>query len=262
MKFTAVLLAGERGGSGPVAEAAGVPCKALAKVGTRPMLSRVLGALLRTRNVENCLVVGNPEFEDALKPLISEFENFAAWQQGEASPARSAARAASHVPADRQILLTTADHPLLDSHLLEKFLYHPAAESHDATVGLVRHAEVMARHPTARCTPLRFSDDAYCGTNLFLFRTAASRRLMQTWTRVEQARKTPWRVISLLGPLAVLGYLTKQLSLAGALGALSRKTGLNLGAAILDEPRAALDVDTVGDWEFAQRLIQAEEPAA
>ena len=120
----------------------------------------------------------------------------------------------------------------------------------------------MARHPDARCTPLRFGDDAYCGTNLFLFRTLASRSLMQTWTQVEQARKTPWRVVSLLGPLAVLGYLSKQLSLAGALRSLSKKTGLELGAAILDEPRAALDVDTVGDWEFARRLVQTEEAAA
>ena len=45
MTFTALVLAGDRTPDDPVARAAGVPCKALALVGGRPMVSRVLDAL-------------------------------------------------------------------------------------------------------------------------------------------------------------------------------------------------------------------------
>ena len=45
MSFTAVVLAGDRTADDPVARAAGVPCKALALVGGRPMVHRVLEAL-------------------------------------------------------------------------------------------------------------------------------------------------------------------------------------------------------------------------
>jgi hypothetical protein len=35
---------------------------------------------------------------------------------------------------------------------------------------------------------------------------------------------------------------------------------LDIGATLLSNARAALDVDTVGDWEFAGRLIQTDAP--
>jgi len=260
MKLTALLLAGERPGSSPVAEAAGVPCKALATVGEWPMMARVLRTLARTPNIEKCVVVGNPEFKNALEPVMAGFSGFASWRDGADSPARSAALAAREIPPERGILLTTADHPLLDPAMIEELCTFEPADDPDMRVGLVRHAQVMAQYPGARCTPLGFSDGPYCGTNLFLFRTESSRRLMDQWQAVEQARKTPWRVVGMLGPGAVLGYLFGRLSLARALQLLSKRLDLDISATLLSNSRAALDVDTVGDWEFASQLIQTEAP--
>lgn len=252
--FSAILLAGERPGASPVALAAGVACKALAPVGGRPMLARVLDTLLRTGLIENCLVVGNHEYRNALQPVLSDFGNFAEWHDGADSPARSAALAASQIPAERRILLTTADHPLLTVAMIAQLCGSPEATSHDIVAGVVRRRAVLDRYPDARCTALRFSDDEYCGTNLFLFATARGRRLMDVWQKVEAARKTPWRVVSLLGPVAVLAYLTRRLSLPTALATLSSRVGLTITATVLDDVRAALDVDTVGDWQMAKQL--------
>ncbi|MGI9331124.1 MAG: nucleotidyltransferase family protein [Gammaproteobacteria bacterium] len=262
MKLISIVLAGERPGRSPVAEAAGVPCKALANVGEIPMLTRVLRTLARTPNIEKCVVVGNSEFKNALEPILAGFSGFASWQDGADSPARSAALAAQTIPPDNGVLLTTADHPLLEPSMIQELCAIRGTENPDVVVGLVRHAQVMAQHPEARCTPLGFSDGPYCGTNLFLFRTARSRSLMTQWQTVEQARKTPWRVVGILGPGAVLGYLLGRLSLARALQQLSRRLELDIGATELSNTRAALDVDTVGDWEFAGRLIQADTPGA
>ena len=260
MKLIAILLAGERLGQSPVAEAAGVPCKALATVGELPMLARVLRTLARTPHVEKCVVVGNPEFKNALEPVLAGFSGFASWQDGADSPARSAALAARDIPPERGILLTTADHPLLDPAMIAELCAIQGTRDPDVRVGLVRHAQVMAQYPEARCTPLGFSDGPFCGTNLFLFRTESGRRLMEQWQAVEQARKTPWRVVGILGAGAVIGYLLGRLSLARALQLLSRRLDLDISATLLSNARAALDVDTVGDWEFAGRLIQAEAP--
>ena len=261
MKFNAIVLAGERGPGGAVAEAAGVPCKALAEVANQAMLTRVLGALARSGRISECRVAGNPGFRNALEPVLAGFQGFATWQDGEASPARSAARAAAAIPPEHGILLTTADHPLLTTATIDELLCAPANQGHDVTAALVRHADVMAEFPGARCTALRFSDDAYCGTNLFLFRTMESRQLMTAWQRVEQARKSPWRVVGMLGPLAVAAYLAGLLSLPRALRMLSKRMQLELGTTLLSDPRAALDVDTVGDLEFAREILRAEAGA-
>ena len=258
MDLSAIVLAGERAGPGAVARAAEVPCKALARVGKQAMLDRVLSTLARTGRIRECLVVGNPGFESALAPLLEGHSRFARWQAGDASPARSAELAAAEIAPDRAILLTTADHPLLSVGMLDELLSAEASPDRDVTVALVRHREVMARFPDARCTALRFADDAYCGTNLFLFHSERARRLLREWQQVEQARKTPWRVVGLLGPAAVAAYLTGFLSLPRALRMLSRRMSLQLGFTLLSDVRAALDVDTVGDLEFARSLCRDE----
>lgn len=261
MTFSAIVLAGERGPDSPVAQAAGVPCKALAEVADRPMVARVLDSLARTGRISDCRVVGNPDFRFALEPVLKQFQGFACWQNGEASPARSAARAAADIPPERRILLTTADHPLLTGAMIEELLNAPISQDRDITAALVRHADVMADYPGARCTALRFADGPYCGTNLFLFHSAKGRDLMTIWQRVEQARKRPWRVLGLLGPLAVASYLTGLLTLPRALQLLSKRTRLELGTTLLKDPRAALDVDTVGDLAFAREILRADARA-
>ncbi|UCG72945.1 MAG: nucleotidyltransferase family protein [Chromatiales bacterium] len=258
MDYSAILLAGERTPDGAVARAAGVPCKALAQVGGQPMLERVLATLAQVGRFTQCRVVGNPEFRNALNPVLAGFPGFAHWQDGDGSPARSAALAAAAIPADQGILLTTADHPLLTPAMVAELLATGDGPTGDVTAGLVRHSDVMASYPTARCTALRFAGEAYCGTNLFLFRTARGRRLMTEWQRVEQARKTPWRVVGILGPVAVAGYLTGLLSLPRALRLLSKRTQLAIDTRLLSDARAALDVDTVGDLEFARTLLPAQ----
>jgi CTP:molybdopterin cytidylyltransferase MocA len=257
MNLSAIVLAGERGPGDSVAQAAGVACKALAQVGNLAMLERVLGTLARTERIDQCLVVGNPGFENALAPVLARFDGLARWHAGDASPARSAASAAAEIRADSAILLTTADHPLLSGNMVEELLEAPHAPDTDVTAALVRYDDVMARYPNARCTALRFADARYCGTNLFLFHTPRGRRLLTEWQRVEQARKTPWRVVSLLGPVAVLSYLSGRLSLARALQLLSKRMDMKLGSTLLSDVHAALDVDTVGDLEFVRELANS-----
>ena len=56
--FSAVVLAADRTVPDPVAQAAGVSCKALAPVGGTPMVIRVLDALAAARTVGACVLCG------------------------------------------------------------------------------------------------------------------------------------------------------------------------------------------------------------
>jgi hypothetical protein len=60
----------------------------------------------------------------------------------------------------------------------------------------------------------------------------------------------------------VARYLLGRLSLEDALAHISRRMGLRVQAVLLPFPEAAVDVDTVGDWHFAESIAvqrRAEE---
>ena len=74
------------------------------------------------------------------------------------------------------------------------------------------------------------------------------------WRRVEAQRKHPLRVIRILGWTTVLRYLLGRLTLDKALGLLSARLGCTAVAVVLPYAEAAIDVDTVADWQEAGRI--------
>ena len=100
----------------------------------------------------------------------------------------------------------------------------------------------------------------YCSCNLFAFLTPAARRIADLWRQVENQRKKPWRIIHLLGWMAVLRYATGNLSLQQAQQLISRRLGIKAAAVVLPFAEAAVDVDTVADWRFVEGLVKLNEP--
>ncbi|HEX2796962.1 MAG TPA: nucleotidyltransferase family protein [Immundisolibacter sp.] len=255
--FHAVVLAGDRGPDDPVARHAGAACKALVPVAGQPMLLRVLDALAASTAVSRVTLVG-PTREQlaACRPLARRIAaGELAWLSPAPSPSQSALAGLASVPAGTPVLLTTADHALLQAAWVDAFCAAVQATGKDAVVGLARHAAVQAVFPKSRRTALRFRDGAYCGCNLFAFLSPAGRRAPEFWRRIEQQRKKPHRLAAALGPGTLLAYLCGWLTLEAGLGRLSRRVGARLGAVLLDDPRAAVDVDSVADFELVERLL-------
>lgn len=258
--FHAVVLAGDRGPEDPVAKHTGAPCKALVPVAGQPMLLRVLDALAASTAIDAVTLVGPQAAQVEQCPELAAriAAGALAWLPPQASPSQSAAAALAQVPADRPVLLTTADHALLRAPWVDAFCAQALASGQDAVVGLARHAAVQAAFPGSKRTALRFRDDAYCGCNLFAFLTPAGRRAPTFWRQLEQQRKRPHRLAAALGLGTLAAYLCGRLTLAGGLGRLSDKVGAQLGAVLLDDPRAAVDVDSVADFERVQSVLMRD----
>jgi GTP:adenosylcobinamide-phosphate guanylyltransferase len=254
--FTAVVLAGERPGVSPVAAAAGVCCKALAEVAGRPMVLRVLDALGRSESVGEKILCGlSPQATAALPELAAASEKgIVQLREGRDSPSGSTAYALRAVDPARPVLLTTADHALLESEMVDYFCQQAQRTGADLVVALASARQVMSAFPGVRRTVTRLRDDGYCGCNLFAFLTPESRVMADVWQQVEQQRKRPWRVIAILGWSSVLRYLIGQLSLQQALDRLSLRLGIRIAAVTMPFSRAAVDVDTPEDWELVKRL--------
>ena len=253
------MLAGDRGSDDPVARHTGASCKALVQLAGRPMVLRVLEALAASTAIDGVTLVGPQAAQVEQCPELAAHiaVGTLAWLPPQRSPSLSAAVALEQLPADRPVLLTTADHALLQAGWVDAFCQQALASGEDAVVGLVRHAAVQEAFPGSKRTALRFKDDAYCGCNLFAFLNPVGRRAPAFWQRIEQQRKQPHRLAAALGAGTLMAYLCGRLTLVGSLERLSRKIGAQLGAVLLDDPQAAVDVDSAADFELVRSILAA-----
>jgi GTP:adenosylcobinamide-phosphate guanylyltransferase len=255
--FTAIVLAGVRPNGDPVAEAAGVPCKAFIPVGGRPMVLRVLDELDASSQIGKRILCGPSQKSIEQQPELKAFiaEGRLKWLAGQSTPSLSAYHVLQSLSDITPVLVTTADHALLSAPVIDYFCAEARKTGCDVAVGLVSHEEVISAFPETKRTAIKFKDGSYCGCNLFGFLNPQSYSAAQFWLRIERKRKNPLQMMRLLGWWAVLRYLLGKMSLNDALGYLSRQMGIRAGAVMLPFPEAAVDVDTVDDWKFVQSLV-------
>ena len=255
--FTGLVLAGSRGEGDPLARAEAAQHRALIDVGGQPMLLRVLRTLKAARRVGKLIVsIDDPAAAEAVPEI-------AAWvadgdltlHRSLSSPSRSVLDVIDGLADGAPLLVTTADHALLDASILGHFLDASEASDADLVVGVVARTVLEARFPGAPRTYLRFRDDAYSGANLFSFRTPAAREAALFWRRAESLRKQPWRLVGVFGPVALGLFLLGRLNLDQAFQRASRSIGAQVDAARLPFAEAAVDVDKPEDLELATRLL-------
>jgi GTP:adenosylcobinamide-phosphate guanylyltransferase len=250
-----VVLAADRGATDPVAAAGNAPGKVLVDVGGRPMLARVLDAVARAAGVRTIIVVcpDAPGYHAVLASAGAPVRIDPA-----EGPAASVNAALALRPDDGAVVVATGDHALLEPGWVNQFVERASACGADAVVGVVDHAGVARRFPDSRRTRYRFADIAVCGANLFYFADAGARRAVSQWQTFEAYRKRPWRIVAKLGPANLLRYMSGRLTLTQATEALSRRLGVRVRAVLIDDPCAAVDVDSPADLEQVRALCAAE----
>lgn len=233
-RTTALVLAGRRGGTDPVAASAGVSHKALAMVGGVPLITRVIDALRGATGIADILVATeDDEVASASRgvPIVPSGS----------SPAATVAQVLHDVPS---LLVTTADHGLLSSALVDAFCA-AVPRTCDVAVGVVPR-RAFAGQPTRR-TFYHLADDAYCGANLYAFTGARGVAAATFWAGLEAQRKNPLRLAARIGPTTLLRYAARRLDLAAAFALLSRRAGAAIVPVVLGDADAAIDVDTPED---------------
>ncbi|MEE4295788.1 MAG: NTP transferase domain-containing protein [Wenzhouxiangella sp.] len=257
-----IVLAGDRKSGDPLAAAAGVSGKALVPVADKPMLQHVLSTLASWPGGGRLVLVA---------PDLSAYRAIAAaawpesrtqellWIPPAASLVDSVSKALQMCRSQRCLLLT-ADHVLLSTAWLDELIGQSSESGAALALGLADWHAVMERFPGSRRTRYRFSDLSACGTNLFFLKDRqATHRVLALWRQVEQERKKPWRIVSLLGYRNLALYLTGRLRLAEAFAALSERVGAELLPVLIRDPLAAVDVDSPQDLALVEQVLADRE---
>ncbi len=256
-EFNTIVLAADRGVSDPVAKATGSPCKALASVHGQPMLERVIQSLQQSHHIESIVVVGPSQDIVENNPILTTIlnqENIT-WIPNGPTPCTSAQLAFEELPDSKPVLITTADHALLNPEIIDFFCQQSIQQQADAVVGLATADTVINKYPDVGRTQWRFKDNRYCSCNLFAITSQQGQHLIEFWKQVENDRKKPHRIISKLGWVTVLRFLTRQISLDQALQQLSDRLSISIRPVLLPFAEAAIDVDSERDLRLVERIL-------
>ena len=256
MILTALVLAGSRGASDPVAAAAGMAQKCLVPAGGRAMLCRVLDTLLASPSIGRIYVtLQDPAAIEADAELGRRLGPRVALLAGDRTPSLSVAAALAAIPDPYPMLVTTADHPLLTPEIVGHFTAEAAASGADVAAGLTASGVLLAVYPDSKRTWLRFRDERYSGANLFALLTPRAAGAVHFWRRVEADRKKPWRIARAFGYGSLLAYLLGRLTLDDAMRRVSRVIGCEARAVRLPFAEAAIDVDKPADLALVDSIL-------
>jgi GTP:adenosylcobinamide-phosphate guanylyltransferase len=252
--LTALVLAGTRPGGDPLARHAGVSHKALIAVGGVSMIERVTQAVAAEPRVGRIVIA----IEDSgILETLSSLRALARQQTVVTMPTAtgpSATVAAALARYGTPLLVTTADHALLQTRWVREFLDACPAPA-DVIVALARREQIEAQVPATRRTYLRFSDGDFSGCNLFLLQHAAASKVVTLWQQLENDRKQPLRMLGRLGYRYAIRYLLRRLSLEQAMERLGALSQARVSTVLLTDGRAAIDVDSPADLDLARNLV-------
>jgi GTP:adenosylcobinamide-phosphate guanylyltransferase len=244
--FKALVLAGSRGGADPVAAYAGVAHKALIRLQGETLLARVAGALAASGAARIAVISSHPD-------VRAEAARLGAETLDEAAGPSLSVKAGAEV-LGTPLVVTTADHALLQAAWVERFLADAPADV-DVAALVAARATVEAAAPGTQRTWLKLADGHWSGCNLFYLAGDRALGVVDLWRRVEAERKRPWRMAQILGPGMLLRYATGRLTLKDAAARLGRLAGVR--AAIVETPfgLASVDVDKPADLDLVRRIV-------
>jgi CTP:molybdopterin cytidylyltransferase MocA len=245
--FAALVLAGSRPGvTDPVAAYGGAAHKALIKLQGRTLLSRVAVALRDAGAARIAVVSSHPGVRAEAALLGVEVLD------EQAGPSLSVKVAGEHLGTP--LLVTTADHALLEGAWVRRFLDDVPTEA-DVAALVAARATVEAAAPGTERTWIRLADGHWSGCNLFYLANPRAFGVVDLWRRVEAERKRPWRQARILGVGMLARYALGRLSLKDAAARLGTLAGVK--AAIVETPYglASVDVDKPADLDLVRKMV-------
>jgi GTP:adenosylcobinamide-phosphate guanylyltransferase len=228
---------------GEYAARAGATLKALAPVRGRTMIARTIDAL-QGCGLERIAVVGN----DAVRDSCASVARVKMIADG-GSGAKNVLGALDAWPDDAALLYLTCDLPYIDVAAVRWFLdrIDPATLS----MPLSEYATFAARFPGAPPFGVTLDGERVVNTGIFHLPAGSRGRVRSLATAMFDARKAPWRMATIAGPLVLLRFIVGRASVNVLEQRARRILGIPVAAVRNAPPELAYDADTVSEYTYA-----------
>ena len=251
--LTALILAGQRAGGDPLA-GLGNGHKAFIEIQGETLIKRVLHAVYNVAQISKLQIAAAENLRAQFAEYIQDSPPGAFSEIG-ASPATTILKALARVSAEDEFLITTSDHPLLSSGMINYFLAHVDREKSDVAAACVTREVYEKAYPGTRRTFIKLRGFEFSGANIFWARAGAAKPLFEFWRALEENRKNPAKMASAIGVGTALAYLAGRLTREMAQAQIARKTGARAALIPLPFAEAAIDVDKPEDIDVVSKIL-------
>ncbi len=237
----AVITAGGRI-DGAFAEAAGTDIKALANLRGTTMLARIVESL-RGCGAKRIAIVGGAEVRAAFESRVESIVNESP------SGSQNLLSALRAWPEDGEALLyATSDLPYVTAAAVGDFI--DRLEPGTIAVALSEIAAYEARFPGSPAAGITLGGERVVNGGIFSIPAGAAAPIAKVATRFFEARKQPWRMATLVNPLALLRFLAGRLRIADLETEATRALAYPARAVRNCAPELAFDVDGIAEYEY------------
>lgn len=263
--FSVIVLAGQRSGIvNPIAERAGVSHKCLAPICGKPLVLHVFEMLAQTPGVRHVRLSMESDGWDGVRALAGGLEakgitvDFAEAKETLPDSIYAAAQ-----DIDGPILITTADNVLTSTEAVLTTM-QPIFDGADASVGLTtRDAVLIARgqKPGSKSTVgyYKLSDGMFCNCNLYAVASHDVLQGAEAFREGGQFAKNRDRLVRAIGLSNAVRLSLGLVSLEGAMKRLSKRFGITIAPALLEDGSQAIDVDSFLTYDFAEKILKQRE---
>jgi hypothetical protein len=261
-KYTALVLAASRGNLDPLARAGGVSHKCFIDIAGRPMLSRVVEAVMASPRVRKTIVAIEPDSMAEAREILAPLPGSGTIEY---VPSRENIGTSVAAVAREELLpliVTTGDNALHTEEMVTFFCDALDDVAEDGALGLTPASYVLEKYPEGNRAFHRFRDGAFSSCNLYAILTPRALDGARVFNSGGQFGKKPRRLIGAFGLFAFLLYKSRLFTLRTILRTLSRGIGVRTAPVLMPFAEGPIDVDRPVDWDLANRIVAAREGKA
>lgn len=235
--------------SGEYAHAAGTEVKALAPLSGVPIVRRVAEAIREAPGTGRLCVVG----PKAVGELVADL---ATWQPETESAYGNFLAGVEHLglSGEDRVLLCGTDVATLTPRAIEDFLARLPSEA-DICMPVVQRDHFERRYPAGGWIYVPLAEGSFTSGSQFMVRPQALQDNAALIQRLFERRKSQVGMASTLGLSFLFKLLTRRLRVADLEARASQLTGCRCRAVLDCHPELAFDIDSLAEWQYAQRLL-------
>jgi CTP:molybdopterin cytidylyltransferase MocA len=257
----AILLAGGIPQPGePLYSYSNGEAKALIDVAGKPMVQWVLDALCGAKSIERIVVMGlSAKTELQCKKPITYLSN-----QGKMleNLKVGTAKVLEHNPRADYVLFASSDIPGITSEMVDWLVKTCRETDDDIYYNVIRKEDMEKRFPNSKRTWTPLKDMEVCGGDMNMARASIVNENSEFWNKIIDARKSPFALAALFGPVIAFKLLTRQLTVNDVVQSAADKLGLKGRGIVCPYPEVGMDVDKPHQLEIMREDLakRSERP--
>ncbi|MFC1474560.1 hypothetical protein ACFLQK_00825 [bacterium] len=153
-------------------------------------------------------------------------------------------------------MISSCDIPLITPDIVQRFIEACNKMQGEVYYPVIEKKFNDEKYPATRRTYFKLQDGTYTGGNMVVLNPEAIRK---NWSLLEQAiaaRKSPLKLLSMIGFGFIIKYLFRRLTLEYTVRKVASIVGMSGSAVPVEDPEIGVDVDKESDYLLVKEILE------